>query len=120
MPRFVILTHDHPLLHWDFMLEADKVLMTWRLASPPLWEQPIAAERIGDHRLIYLDYEGLVSRGRGSVTCWDAGAFEWLEDLEDRKVVRLQGRRVNGTFRLERVSAEKWVGQFVGPLTEGA
>ena len=21
MPRFAVLTHDHPFLHWDFLLE---------------------------------------------------------------------------------------------------
>src|SRR2546429_613448 len=35
MPRFVILEHDHPELHWDLMLEAGPVLRTWPLAAPP-------------------------------------------------------------------------------------
>ena len=26
MPRYVILEHDHPVLHWDLMLEAGGVL----------------------------------------------------------------------------------------------
>ena len=28
VPRFVILEHDYPELHWDFMLEAGAVLKT--------------------------------------------------------------------------------------------
>ena len=77
MPRFVILTHDHPHLHWDFMLEADGVLKTWRLQDEPLpgrkFETP--AEPLPDHRIAYLDYEGPVSNNRGIVTrcmntCW--------------------------------------------------
>ena len=35
MPRFVILEHDHPVVHWDLMLEAGEALRTWRLAAPP-------------------------------------------------------------------------------------
>ena len=35
MPRFVILEHDHPRLHWDLMLQTGDALRTWRLASPP-------------------------------------------------------------------------------------
>ena len=36
MPRFVILEHDHPHLHWDLMLEADGSLHAWRLACVPV------------------------------------------------------------------------------------
>ena len=74
MPRFVILEHDHPVLHWDFMLEAGDVLRTWRLSAPPIRGAIVAAERIGDHRRLYLDYEGPVSDGRGNVVRWDAGS----------------------------------------------
>jgi hypothetical protein len=114
MPRFVILAHDHPTLHWDFMLEDENVLLTWRLASLPLPEQAVVAERIGNHRPMYLDYEGPVSRNRGNVRRWDGGEFEWLERSEDRIVVRLRGHGVDGTFRLERVPEDRWVGQFIG------
>jgi len=114
MPRFVVLEHDHPFLHWDFMLEAGDVLLTWRLSSPPAPQRTVSAERIGDHRRAYLDYEGPVSGGRGNVTRWDGGSFEWLEDAEDRKVVRLRGGRLDGTFRLERTPAGEWRGLFVG------
>src|SRR5712692_5038328 len=108
MPRFVILEHDQPALHWDLMLEAGEVLVTWRLAAPPSPAQAVRAQRLADHRKAYLDYEGPVSGGRGTVTRWDDGTFEWLEDVDECKVVRLAGKRVNGTFRLERSSGEKW------------
>jgi hypothetical protein len=112
MPRFVILAHDHPAPHWDFMLEDGPVLLTWRLASPPLPKQTVASQRIGDHRPLYLDYEGPVSGGRGNVTRWDGGEFEWLERADDRIVVRLRGRRADGTFRLEQTAEHRWVGQL--------
>lgn len=36
MARFTILEHDHPHLHWDFLLEtAGERVPTWRLPRPP-------------------------------------------------------------------------------------
>src|SRR4051794_8490712 len=55
MPRFVILEHDHPVLHWDFMLEVGDVLRTWRLAAPPAAGMTVPAEPSFDHRKLYLD-----------------------------------------------------------------
>ncbi len=97
MPRYVVLEHDHPFLHWDFMLEAGTALRTWRLAAPPQPGTSVAAEPIGDHRAAYLDYEGPVSGGRGTVTCWDAGTFAWEGDV----AVRLEGGRLCCRARLD-------------------
>jgi DNA polymerase Ligase (LigD) len=110
MPRYVILEHDHPFLHWDFMLESADVLRTWRLSSPPLAALHIPAELLGDHRIAYLDYEGPVSGNRGTVQRWDAGTFQWEEDLPGRVIVRLSGQRCNGIVLLEESAGEekKW------------
>jgi hypothetical protein len=96
MPRFVILEHDHPELHWDLMLEAGGVLRTWRLAQPPTAGAAIKAVALGDHRLHYLDYEGPVSGGRGTVTRWDRGTYE-----EEGGVFEWRGARVRGRARLD-------------------
>jgi hypothetical protein len=110
MPRFIVLTHDHPRLHWDFMLEHGEKLRTWRLARPPDAGGPIAADAIGDHRLAYLDYEGPVSGGRGEVHRWDHGEFETIESLPEQIVVRLSGGRIRGEATLERIEqSEKWM-----------
>ncbi len=101
MPRFVVLEHDHPVLHWDLMLEVGDALRTWRLAAPPeLNAGPIVAEELPDHRLAYLDYEGPVSGGRGQVLRWDRGVFEWGDAQERCLIVRLQGSRLNGVLML--------------------
>jgi hypothetical protein len=44
MPRYVILTHDHPFQHWDLMLEDGGVLRTWRLLAEPAVGQSVRAE----------------------------------------------------------------------------
>ncbi len=88
MPRFVILHHETPPgydrpPHWDLMLKSDRALRTWALAEPPCAGRLIAAEELADHRLAYLDYQGDVSGGRGSVVRWDGGTYELLSgDLQ--------------------------------------
>ena len=71
--RFVLLRHEYPLghertSHWDLMLEQDGKLLTWALSKSLQPGTTIAAQQLPDHRIEYLDYEGPVSRGRGSVS----------------------------------------------------
>jgi hypothetical protein len=91
--RFVILTHDHPFVHWDLMLEANGVLRTWRLLAEPQPECIIAAEPLPDHRLHYLDYEGPVSGGRGTVSRWDHGWHE-TRQAPQQTSAQVQGQRL--------------------------
>jgi hypothetical protein len=112
MPRFVVLTHDHPFLHWDLLLEQDGALRTWRLAQPPEGDGPIDAEELADHRLAYLDYEGPVSGGRGTVARWDVGTYETIELTAERVVVRLAGEKSRGAAELRRASEPStWIFQ---------
>ncbi|HZZ78671.1 MAG TPA: DNA polymerase ligase N-terminal domain-containing protein [Gemmataceae bacterium] len=101
MPRFVILEHDHPSLHWDLMLEAGDVLQAWRLAAPPTESDAVEATQLGDHRRAYLDYEGPVSGNRGTVKRWDAGTFH--DDIDSTPTARIlvfAGTRICGRWRL--------------------
>ena len=102
MPQFRILTHDHPFLHWDLMLESGGILRTWRLLTEPATTGSTSAEPLKDHRIEYLTYEGPVSGNRGIVTNWDSGDFEWIEDKPEQGIVsiRLHGTRLNGDWRL--------------------
>jgi len=100
MPRFVILEHDHPHLHWDLMLEQEGVLRTWRLAAPPGQPQT-AAEPLVDHRLDYLGYEGPVSGNRGTVRRWDEGSYDVEEERPGWLLLWFEGRRLQGRAVLE-------------------
>jgi len=111
MPRFAILAHDHPAPHWDLFLEAGPALRSWRLAAPLVPGVPVAAEPAPAHRLIYLDYEGPVSGGRGTVTRVDAGLFAPQTDEPDRLEVRLAGSRFVGRLVVER-TAGPWACVF--------
>jgi hypothetical protein len=121
MSRFVVLTHDHPLLHWDFMLEHEERLRTWRLGQPPDVGGAIVAEPLPDHRLAYLDYEGPVSGDRGHVTRWDRGEYETIDSSPRQIVVRLAGERLRGEAVLERSeAAESWTFRFNPHRAEGS
>jgi hypothetical protein len=118
VPRFVILEHDHPVLHWDLLLETGPVLRGWRLLELPRAGVAIAAEVTFDHRLIYLDYEGPVSGNRGTVRRWDEGTYELEVDSADELNFRLTGQRVAGTARLRRVEGDRWEFVIGAPATE--
>jgi hypothetical protein len=107
MPRYVILEHDFPVRHWDFMLESGDGLRTWRLAAPPRPGATVAAEPLSDHRRAYLDYEGPVSGGRGTVTRWDAGTYRWEETAEG-VAMYLEGSRLRGRAHIEADGAGGW------------
>lgn len=96
--RFAILTHDHPFFHWDLFLESGEVAWTWRLLDEPGPDRTVRAQRIGDHRLLYLDYEGSVSGGRGQVARWDAGTYRIVHETHEQLTVWLSGNR--GELRL--------------------
>jgi hypothetical protein len=113
MPRFVILEHDHPHLHWDLMLESGPALLTWRLATPPRPGEVVNAIRVFDHRLLYLDYEGPICGGRGRVIRCAHGTFVWKVQADDRIVVSLQSDQLCGELRLARVENDIWNGIFL-------
>lgn len=83
------------------MLEAAGVLRTWRLLTEPGAGRVIRAEPLGDHRMVYLDYEGPVSGERGTVARWDSGTFDWVCDTEREVVVEVAGRRLRGRVIVE-------------------
>jgi hypothetical protein len=118
MPQFVILRHEMPAgaerrSHYDLMLERDGVLQTWALEDEPAPGAQIAAERLADHRLAYLSYEGPVSQGRGEVVRWDRGEFELVAQSEDEIVVDVAGERVAGRIELRKGDAQRWIARFV-------
>ncbi len=134
MPRFTILTHDFPFLHWDFLLEIPGPLIpAWRLLEEPQGEpcnwpsadsaiplfppiQTITAEPLEAHRREYLDYEGPVSRNRGSVQQWDTGLYFSLSQQPACWEIRLEGKRLQAFATLSQPgnrSADLWVMKLI-------
>lgn len=75
------------------MLEVGEVLRTWRLRDFPHPGLAVAAEPLPDHRKAYLDYEGPVSGGRGTVAQVDAGEYRVLKTDATGMVLRLDNGR---------------------------
>src|SRR5215470_5282132 len=103
MPRFVLLYHECPPdyerpSHWDLMLEAGDLLRTWALLQLPdeTASETVDAEELDDHRLAYLEYEGAVSGGRGSVRRVDAGTYETIVETGDSLQIRFDGNKLRG------------------------
>ena len=112
MPRYVLLTHDHPFPHWDLLLETGEVCRAWRLLEEPGCNREIAAEPLPDHRRLYLDYEGPVSGNRGSVERWDSGTYSTVSESAAALVVRLNGQRGLGVGQLTSASdGVRWLFQ---------
>jgi hypothetical protein len=116
MPRYVILQHETTGgQHFDFMLEMRGTLKTWSISQPPLRGVEMGAEPLPDHRLAYLDYEGPISGGRGTVTRWDRGTYEVEYQSETELNLRLKGEKLIGKARLEQNPKIKtdWVFSFL-------
>lgn len=115
----VLLRHEVPGsgAHVDWMIAPagrasvdDRVLLTWRLdeaigralagTGGPVGD--FEAVRIADHRYSYLDYEGEVSGGRGTVLRIASGRVRIIEhsplhfeaDANFAGLLRLEGKRV--------------------------
>jgi len=105
------------------MLEVDGHLRTWALSDLPkqaelpkktnlleeagtegelVAETEIDAEQLADHRIAYLDYEGEISGGRGTVTRWDRGTYTLVTETALQLVLQLRGEKMRGRVRLKR------------------
>ncbi len=95
MPSFVVLRHDCPDGSWhhDWMIERtdpgvdfDRPLLTFRTGVLPTQADRFEADRIADHRRAYLEYEGEISGGRGSVRRLVGGSAA-IEVFEPARIV---------------------------------
>ena len=119
-PTFVIQEHHASRLHYDFRLEADRVLKSWAVPKVPSMDpaHKRLAVRVVDHPLGYADFEGTIPEGQygaGTVAIWDRGTYDNLlaekpvpqtvaEGIEaGRLEVALDGKKLRGRFALVRM-----------------
>ena len=102
--QYVLLLHQLAAgAHWDLGLDIGPALATWQLLTDPaalMTGQAIAARRLQDHRLAYLDYEGPVAGDRGHVQQIDRGLWLPIEQTPSRWTFRLDGALLIGRFEL--------------------
>ena len=109
---FAVLEHHWDGVHWDFLVEDGPALRTWAIDSPIVADVDLPARELQAHRRAYLDYEGEVSGGRGTVRRWDRGECEVIDWGEDRVRLEVRGVQIVGTVELWRageVDRRVWV-----------
>lgn len=113
MPRFVIQEHHATNLHWDFRLEHKGVAPSWAVPKGVPEEPGVRrlAVQVDDHSVAYMKWSGRIrgGYGKGTVKIWDEGDYD-LEKWEDDKiVVELHGKRVEGRYALIRTDGKNWL-----------
>ena len=68
----------------------------------------VLAQRLEDHRPIYLDYEGDVSNDRGQVRRVDQGDYEMIEDRPNQLVVKIGGARPGILTLIQDQAPHRW------------
>lgn len=111
MPRFAVLLHETPgdyvrPTHYDVMLEDGDSLITFAVPLAPETDHAQLVERLPNHRIEYLQYEGEVARNRGRVKRIDEGTFEWVDRTENQWRVRVMGKSLQGVLRFDHVRNE--------------
>lgn len=108
--RYAVLHHSgvsEP--HFDLMVETlpGSMLATWRSAGWPI-ESAAPLKRLRDHRRLYLDYEGDLSGGRGTVMRIAEGTCEVEIGENAVWTIRLLSGAPPQTLVLRQVEGEQW------------
>lgn len=109
--RFVIQEHTKPDdLHWDLMLECDDILQTYRLDKPPseILDFAATAEKIFDHPIRFLTYQGPVNNGKGNVKIADSGTYRRTDSSDSSIKLKLEGKILTGFFLLTHIKENLW------------
>jgi DNA ligase D-like protein (predicted 3'-phosphoesterase) len=103
---FVIHEHHASHLHWDLRLEMEGILKSWAVPKDPLLTlegKKILAVEVEDHPLFYGLWHGTIppgNYGAGTVEIWDKGTYDLIEKTDKGFVIKINGKKLNGTFVL--------------------
>lgn len=104
-PLYVIQRHFASHTHHDLRLEMGGVLKSWAIPKDPMLakNKKILAVQVNDHPIFYGLWHGTIppgNYGAGKVELWDNGTYELIEKTDRGFVVKLNGKKLNGTFVL--------------------
>jgi bifunctional non-homologous end joining protein LigD len=124
LPRFVVQEHHASSLHWDLRLEHEGTLWSWAVPRgiPFHPQEDRLAVRTEDHPLEYLEFEGEIpagSYGAGTMSVWDAGAYEPEKLREDEVIAVFHGERVQGRYALFQTRGKDWMIHRMDPPALG-
>ena len=102
---YLIHRHEASHLHWDLRLEMQGVLKSWAVPKEPPTEPGTKrlAVAVEDHPLEYADFSGIIPEGEygaGVVEIWDKGTYTPVSIKEDKLVIEIHGKRLNGRYVL--------------------
>ncbi len=105
---YAIQRHDASHLHFDLRLEEEGVLRSWAIPKEPPLEEGVKrlAVETEDHPLGYDEFEGLIPEGQygaGRVEIWDKGYYEILESGPEKKIIKIQGKKLRGRYALIKI-----------------
>ena len=111
---FVIHQHHATRLHWDLRLEMmngrTPVLVSWAVPKnlPLRKGKGALAIKVEDHAFEYGSYSGELGPGygAGAVRIFDNGTYEMVEQKDGALKFRLNGKRLQGAWRLSRRTRE--------------
>lgn len=112
---YVIQKHDASNLHYDLRLEMEGVLKSWAIPKKPPKEEGVKrlAIQTEDHPLSYANFEGTIPEGQygaGEVEIWDEGTYKLKEREEDKIIIHIKGRVLEGRYCLIHFKGEdKWL-----------
>jgi bifunctional non-homologous end joining protein LigD len=109
--QFVVHRHESRHPHFDLRLEMKGVLKSWAVPKglPVRAGEKRLAVEVEDHPLKYARFQGVIppgNYGAGTVSIWDAGTYEPVEDdplaawKAGKLRVRLHGKRFQGEWTL--------------------
>ena len=102
--RYVVHRHHASRLHWDVRLEMRGILASWAVPNGPPLEagKRRLAVHTEDHPIEYLTFHGVIpdGYGAGSMTIWDTGTYELIEEKHERVQDAHEGKRLEGEWVL--------------------
>ena len=109
---YVIQKHDASRLHYDMRLEMNGVLKSWAIPKIPPTEKGIKrlAVQTDDHSIDYAYFVGTIpdgDYGAGSVEIWDRGTYKIEEQKEDKIVIHINGKKLEGRYCLIRFKGQE-------------
>ena len=109
---YVIQEHHARHLHWDLRLEYNGVLKSWAIPKLPSPSFRRLAVEVEDHPLGYEKFEGVIPEGQygaGTVKIWDSGSYEIIEKKKDLWRIKINGKKLKGTWNLIRIGDKNWL-----------
>ncbi|HLC85778.1 MAG TPA: DNA polymerase ligase N-terminal domain-containing protein [Candidatus Nanoarchaeia archaeon] len=102
--KFVIHEHFSKRKHFDFRFQVENDLESYAIPKElPMKDEKRLAVFVGLRPLSVLTFEGTIEEGgygAGKIVIWDSGNFIFLEDLNNKKVLELNGNKVKGKFAM--------------------